>query len=77
MAALAKDERNMLNYIVVCVSEFAARHGLRPGDAYEYLRHYKGIDYLQEFYDVEHTLSFDDTISDLNTICKNNGGAIV
>ncbi|MCD8147256.1 MAG: DUF3791 domain-containing protein [Clostridiales bacterium] len=45
-------------------------------DAYSYLRQYKGIDYLREFYDVEHTLSFDDAIDDLTVICCRNGGAM-
>ena len=43
-------------------------------DAYIYLNRYKGIEFLKEFYDVEHTLSFDDTIDDLSAICRKNGG---
>ncbi|MCD8151380.1 MAG: DUF3791 domain-containing protein [Clostridiales bacterium] len=41
-----------------------------------YLRQYKGIDFLHEFYDVEHTLSFDDTMDDLSIICRKNGGTV-
>lgn len=41
-------------------------------DAYLYLSKYKGIDFLLEFYDVEHTLSFEDTIDDLTAICQKN-----
>lgn len=70
-------ERNLLNYIVVCISEFAATHGLHMRDAYVYLRDHKGIDFLKEFYDVEHTLSFEDVIDDLTAVCRQNGGAIV
>ncbi len=70
------NERNLLDYIVVCISEFASRHGMHMKDAYMYLRQYKGIDFLHEFYDVEHTLSFDDTIDDLSIICRKNGGTV-
>ncbi len=73
---MTREDRNILDYIVVCVSEFADRHGIQMQEAYQYLRQYKGIDYLQEFYDVEHTLSFDDAIDDLTTICQKNGGRI-
>lgn len=73
---MAQSEKNILEYIVVCVSEFANRYNIHMKDAYSYLRQYKGIDYLCEFYDVEHTLSFDDAIDDLTIICRRNGGAI-
>ena len=45
-------------------------------DAYTYLLLHKGIDFLKEFYDVEHTLSFDDTLEDVAAICRKNGGTI-
>ena len=73
---MTKEDRNVLDYIVVCVSEFASRYGIQMQEAYQYLRQYKGIDYLQEFYDVEHTLSFDDAVDDLTTVCLKNGGTI-
>ncbi len=73
---MTKENRNVLDYVVVCVSEFATRYDIQMQEAYQYLRQYKGIDYLQEFYDVEHTLSFEDAINDLTTICQNNGGDI-
>ena len=37
---------------------------------------YKGIDFLDEFYDVERTLSFDDVVKDVALLCRNNGGAL-
>ena len=70
-------ERKILEYLVACVSEFAERYDMILKDAYAYLRKYKGIDFLIEFYDVEHTLSFEEAVEDLTTICKKNGGAIV
>jgi len=73
---MAKDEVNILNYIVVCISEFANHHGMHMRDAYVYLSKNKGIEFLKEFYDVEHTLSFDDVLDDLTRICKRNGGAV-
>lgn len=74
--SMAKEEINLLNYIVVCISEFAGRYGLHAREAYIYLNRYKGIDFLTEFYDVEHTLSFDDVVDDLTAICRKNGGVI-
>lgn len=44
--------------------------------AFFYLRKYKGIDYLDRFYDVEHLYSVEDTVDDLVEVCKRNGGAL-
>lgn len=41
-----------------------------------YIRRFKGIDFLTEFYDVEHTLSFNDCVDDLTIVCQNNGGTL-
>ncbi|MDD6431474.1 MAG: DUF3791 domain-containing protein, partial [Ruminococcus sp.] len=41
-----------------------------------FLYDYKAIDFLKECYDIEHTLSFDDAIEDMERICANNGGVI-
>lgn len=72
---MIKEDINILNYIVVCISEFASRYEIHMRDAYIYLKQYKGIEFLKEFYDVEHTLSFEDVLDDLAVICRKNGGA--
>ena len=72
---MTKADRNLLDYIVVCNSEFVNRYGMHMRDAYIYLNRYKGIEFLKEFYDVEHTLSFDDALDDLAAKKKKNGGA--
>lgn len=73
---MAKEEINILDYIVVCISEFASRYGIHMRDAYIYLSQNKGIEFLKDFYDVEHTLSFDDVMDDLTSVCQKNGGTI-
>lgn len=73
---MAMQEINILDYIVVCISEFASRHDMHMRDAYVYLSTYKGLEFLKEFYDVEHTLSFDDAMEDVAAVCRKNGGAV-
>ena len=67
-------QKNIIEYIVACVAEFAKSHKLDNTDAYNYLQKYKGIAFLEESYDVEHTFSIDDTVNHLAIVCKNNGG---
>ena len=62
-----------MSFIIAVISDFAEHFGLSTPQAYRYLARYKGIDFLQEFYDVEHTLSFDDVVADVALSCRNNG----
>ena len=45
-------------------------------EAFQYLFRYKGIAFIKENYDVEHTLDFETILEDLGILCKNNGGTL-
>ncbi len=68
--------KNRIEYIVVCVSEFAKRFKLTNQQAYAYLRRFTGIEFLNEYYEVEHTQSIESAVDDLQVICYNKGGRI-
>ena len=44
--------------------------------AYRYLDRFKGIDFVDKFYNVEHTQPFEDVVEDLALYCRNNGGQL-
>ena len=67
--------KKKINYTVVCVNEFANKFNIASKDAFTYLYDYKGIDFIKENYDIEHTLSIDDALDDLILVCRNNGGS--
>lgn len=71
---MPEEVRKQIYYMVVCVNEFARTKALHPRLAFQYLYGHKGIDFLKEHYEVEHTLSIEDAVEDLDIICKNNGG---
>ena len=70
-------QKNMVDYFVICVNEFAKRYGLGQDAALSYLDKYKGLQFLEEFYDVQHMLSFDETVENLTVICRKNGGGLL
>ncbi len=76
MPKIEMQYRNKINYIVACVNEFARSNTISLKEAFLYLHTFKGIQFLDEHYDIEHTLSFDDVIEDLSIICRNNEGSI-
>jgi len=65
-----------LAYIIAIVNEFAATFSLNPQQAYRYLDRFKGIDFVDKFYNVEHTQPFEDVVEDLALYCRKNGGAL-
>ena len=73
---MSKTLKDRLDYLIALVSEFAATHHLSLQQAYLYLLQYKGLDFADEFYDVEHTQSFDQAVEDITMYCKRMGGNI-
>lgn len=69
--------KEKIEYIVVCISEFARRYKLSLPQAFSYLKRHQGIDYLDKFYDVEHLFSLEDAVDDVAAICRKNGGQLV
>lgn len=71
-----KQEKRLIDYIVICINEFAKQCKISSKEAYLYLKKFKGIEFLKENYEAEHTVSLDDAIEDLKQVCFNNGGNI-
>ena len=61
-------------YTNACIRAFGRRFSISIKDAYKYLRKYKGIGFLVEFYEIEHLQSIEDAVDDLIVFCHNNGG---
>lgn len=68
--------KEVIEYIVIAISEFAKRNFLSLKEASNYLLRFKGIDFLEKCYAAEHTLSITDWVDDITAICKRNGGGI-
>jgi hypothetical protein len=74
--AMKSEEHKKIEYIVACVGEFARSTRLDVREAFRYLYNHGGIDFLIEYYDTEHLLSFDDAVEDLKIIARKSGGMI-
>ncbi|MDO4216079.1 MAG: DUF3791 domain-containing protein [Bacteroidales bacterium] len=73
---MSREQYNILQYSVALIAEFAIRFGISQRQALNYLVRFKGIEHLEEFYNVLHTFSFEDTIDSLAQVCRNNGGKL-
>ena len=73
---MSQEIRNRINYTVMCIGAFSARHALLLQDGYRYLKEFGGISFLKDCYEAEHLLSIDDAVDDLTVLCKRNGGNV-
>lgn len=73
---MSREERNKIEYITMCVFLFASRFKMSVVDAIGYLLDFKGIGFLEENYEIEHTLPIDDTIAALQAVCAKQGGSV-
>lgn len=67
---MPQEQRKHVNYVVVCVNEFAKSKRMPIRDAFQYLYQHKGIAFLTECYDAEHTLSLQHAIQHLARVCQ-------
>jgi hypothetical protein len=66
--------KKLAEFMVMSVNKFAIDKHISVKESFAYLNEHKGLDYLQEFYDIEHTLSPADTVEALTIVCGQNGG---
>ena len=71
------ERKRKIGFTVACVNEFANKHNLSAKEAFQYLFQFKGIAFIKENYDVEHTLDFETILEDLEILCKKNGGTLL
>jgi len=65
-----------IEYIVMFVNQFAKHHSLTDAEAYRYIRDHRGIELIDECYNVMHTQSFSDMIETMDSYCIKNEGTL-
>ena len=73
---MPQEIQNKAEYIVIFISEFARHFGLSALQAYRYLNRYKAIDFLDEYYNIAHTQSFEDMVQNMAIYCQRHGGEL-
>ena len=74
--AMSREETYQLKFTIALVADFAKNYQINQRQAYNYLRRFKGFDFLQKHYDIMHTQSFEDAIETLTLVCRRNGGQL-
>jgi hypothetical protein len=70
-------DKNATHYFIACVADFAEKYKISIKEAFQYLKRFNGIRFLIENYEIEHTLSKEDTLEALSLIARKNGGHLI
>lgn len=73
----ADELNNRLLYYFCCIGAFARKHSMTNAEAYRFLSDFKGLDFIDTFYEVEHTQSIEDSVEDMLAVCQRNGGVLL
>lgn len=73
---MSRQDKNILEFLVALVSEFAAHLGISQDVAYNYIREHGGLEYYFKHYNILHTLSFEENVEDMLLVCANHGGQL-
>ena len=68
--------RDILEYTIAIVSEFASKFNLTEKQAYRYINFHKGLHFIEENYGVMHTLDFNEAVNSVAIFCRKSGGEL-
>lgn len=68
--------RDIIEYIIALVNEFAKRFGLSEKQAYQYIRLHKGVAFIEQNYGIIHTLDFHEAVDSVALYCRKSGGEL-
>ena len=68
--------KKIISYIVLCIKNFSKEFDLSFIESYRYLENFGGLQFIIKHYEIEHTLSINDAIEDMQAVCRKNGGSI-
>lgn len=67
---------DIIDYILMLINDFAEYVGLNELQAYLYLKNHNAISFIENHYNIMHTLSEKDTMENLIVYCRKFGGSL-
>lgn len=70
------NNENSASFFMSVIYHYSKIKGISLSKAFNYLKTFKGLDYLNNYIEIEQTLSYEDIAKNLSNICAKNGGAL-
>lgn len=68
--------RDIFEYILALVNEFAKRYDLSEKQAYNYINFHQGVAFIEQNYGIIHTLDFKEAVESVALYCRKMGGEL-
>lgn len=68
--------RDIFEYIIALVNEFAKRFNLSDKQAFNYIQNHRGVAFIEKNYGIIHTLDFYEAVESVATYCRRSGGEL-
>lgn len=68
--------KDIIEYTIALVNEFARCYSLTEEQAYRYIRNHKGVKFIEDNYGIIHTLDFNEVVESLSLFCRKEGGKL-
>ncbi len=65
-----------IRYMNLCIVEFGKKFRMPATVAFNYLKQHKALEFIDKHYQAQHLLPLDDTLKDLRSYCRKNGGTV-
>ena len=70
------NKRNKAEFVTMIIDALSKKQGFSRQQAYRYLHNFKGIEFLDQHYEIIHTLDFKEALDSLLLYCRRQGGAV-
>lgn len=70
------NDKESTSFVMSVIYYYSKIKGISLARAFRYLKTFKGLEYLNNYIEIERTLSYDDIAANLSTVCAKNGGAL-
>ena len=77
MLPMQRKEKDIIEYLVVFVVEFAKRFSLKQSQSFNYLNQHGAMTLLEQQYGYAHTQSFASMVDEIAEYCHRNGGHLI
>ncbi len=71
------DLKDRTDWTLIFLWEFGKKYGLSLKQAFNYMKRYKGMAFIEKNYDYVHTQSFASMAQDMAEYCHRHGGALL
>lgn len=72
----SQTERLSLPFVMSAIYYFSKIKNISLARSYRYLKTFKGLEYLNRYWEIDQTLPMEVVTKNLTKICANNGGAL-